>query len=195
MSFKRYLIVLFHLSVLTFLHASGWHDYKLSIDDGYGVFRANTLDISIGIKGGGLILFPRDYAGVGPVQSYYVSPEYILVKNAGRHPRNFFEGDTGEEIDYGKEYFFIIRKSDDQVMGPYSAEEFKQETERINLYNISWIKPKNPNFWRPFLGDLIFISIALPILAIKFFYITIPIVVLVVWWILKVVRSRKNITQ
>ena len=44
------------------LLATGWNDYSLDIGDGYMVFRANSMDVSIGkVAGEGLILYPDDY--------------------------------------------------------------------------------------------------------------------------------------
>ena len=80
-------------------HASGWNDYSLDIGDGYMVFRANSMEVSIGQTSGSLILYPQDYIGVGPVIAYDIKTEFILTKNAGRAPRNLFENDTFENID------------------------------------------------------------------------------------------------
>ena len=84
------------------LYASGWNDYELDIGDGYSVFRMNSMDVCIGTKGGSLILYPSDYKHVGPVIDYQMLEKYILTKNAGVNPRNLFEGDTFEDIDYTK---------------------------------------------------------------------------------------------
>jgi hypothetical protein len=173
----------YRLAFFTFLAstsvcmASGWQDYTLDIGDGYNVFRANSMDVCIGKANGRIILHPWNYAGVGPVVQYINAPQHILTKNFGRKPRNLFEGDSFEEIDPSRSYFFVIAKANDRVHGPLSEEELSQRPEVANLGTLDWQTPKNPNFWRPLLGNLFFLALSIPILAIKFFWITIPAII------------------
>jgi len=173
-------------------HASGWNDYSLDIGDGYMVFRANSMDVCIGRTGGSLILYPQDYAEVGPVIAYDMMNTFILTKNAGRVPRNLFEGDTFENVDYGREWYFLIPKATNEPMGPYTKETFMSVLEEKGIQNVEWVTPRNPNFWTPVLGSLMFIAIAIPILAIKFFYVSIPLIALMVWGIILLIKQRKQ---
>lgn len=176
------------------LLATGWNDYSLDIGDGYMVFRANSMDVSIGkVAGGGLILYPDDYEEeVGPVVAYEMKNEYILTKNAGRISRNLFEGDTFENVDYSQEWYFLIPKTTDKPLGPYEEGEFLGILKEKGINNLDWVRPENPNFWTPLLGGLMFIAIAIPILAIKFFYISIPLFILMAWGIKRLINKRKQ---
>ena len=156
--------------------ASGWNDFTLDIGDGYEVFRANSMDVGIG-KAGHLILYPRDDNSVGPVVRYITTPEYILTKNLGKTPRNLFGGDTAQEIDPSQQFFFVIAKGTDELHGPFSEDEFAKRPEVITLGQLDWQVPKNPNFCRPFLGGLWFLAFSILFLAIKFFWITVPVVI------------------
>jgi uncharacterized membrane protein len=174
------------------VHASGWNDYNLDIGDGYMVFRANSMDVCIGQTGGSLILYPQDYAEVGPVIAYDMRTDFILTKNAGRIPRNLFEGDTFENVDYEKEWHFLIPKATNEPLGPFTETVFLNVLEEKGIQNIEWVRPRNPNFWTPLLGGLMFIAIAIPILAIKYFYISVPLIALLVLGIIRLLKKRKQ---
>ncbi|MCL4473909.1 MAG: hypothetical protein M1539_02960 [Actinobacteria bacterium] len=115
---KRIAIVLTLLLLAPFCLATGWNDYTLDIGDGYDVFRANSLDVCIGKSSGSLILCPSNYDNVGPIDQYITTPQHIFTKNLGRKPRNLFEGDTFQDIDSSKTFYFIIYKANDEVIGP-----------------------------------------------------------------------------
>jgi uncharacterized membrane protein len=174
------------------VHASGWNDYSLDIGDGYMVFRANSMDVCIGRTGGSVILYPQDYAEVGPVIAYDMKNEFILTKNAGRIPRNLFEGDSFENVDHRKEWYFLIPKATNEPLGPYTKTAFAGVLEEKGIQNIEWVRPRNPNFGTPLLGGLMFIVIAIPILAIKFFYISTPLLILTVWGIMHLIKKRRQ---
>ncbi len=169
------------LSTCSIAFGSGWHDYQMEIGDGYSLFRNNSMDVGIGKKDNSIILFPMDYEGIGPVTSYQISVAYILTKNKGRKDRNLFEGDTSEEIDNNKDFFFILQKKDNGVFGPYKEIEFEKVAKEKGIEIKEWIIPKNPNYWRPLLGNLMFIALSIPILMIRFFYITIPLLFFIGW--------------
>lgn len=181
-------IILFSASIC---NATGWNDYSLDIGDGYTVFRANSLDISIGKANGRLILHHADYENVGPVIRYIITPEHILTKNYGRKNRNLFEGDTFQEVDTSQEYYFIISKKSDMVTGPLSEDQFVKRQEVSSLDSLDWKKPKNPNFLIPLLGSLMFIIIIIPILLVKYFWITVPVFIGVVLLIRYLMRNLK----
>jgi hypothetical protein len=170
--------------------ASGWSDFTLDIGDGYTVVRCNSLDVCIGKAGHSLILSPGDYDGVGPVVRYISTPDYILTNNLGRKPRNLFEGDTFEDVDPSKECFFVIAKATDEVHGPFSANEFSGQPEVAGLGRLDWKTPRNPNSRLPFLGALIFLALSIPILAVKFFWITIPVAVGLALLIRHIIKKR-----
>jgi uncharacterized membrane protein len=189
---NRILAILTLIFISGSVHAAGWNDYSLDIGDGYMVFRANSMDVSIGQTGGSLILYPQDYAGVGPVIAYDMKDNFILTKNAGSVPRNLFEGDTFENIDQGREWYFVIPKATNEPLGPYTKEAFMNVLREKTIQNVDWVEPRNPNFWTPVLGSLIFIAIAIPILAIKFFYVSIPLITLMAWGIIRLLKKRKQ---
>ncbi|MHB8858861.1 MAG: hypothetical protein ACYC6Z_05170 [Thermoleophilia bacterium] len=171
---KRIAIVLTLLLLAPFCLATGWNDYTLDIGDGYDVFRANSLDVCIGKSSGSLILCPSNYDNVGPIDQYITTPQHIFTKNLGRKPRNLFEGDTFQDIDSSKTFYFIISKANDEVIGPLTEDEFARRPEVTDLERLNWQTPHNPNFLLPILGSLMFLAISIPILAIKFFWITVP---------------------
>lgn len=183
------LVILLSASVCL---ASGWHDYTLDIGDGYIVFRANSMDVCIGRAGGSLILCPRDHDKVGPVVNYINTPDYILTMNLGRTPRNLFAGDTLEDVDSSQVLFFVIVKANDEVRGPFLADEFSQRTEVIGLGQLDWQTPENPDFWTPLLGNLMFLAFIIRILAIEFFWITIPLIVAMALLIRSVIKKRRK---
>ncbi len=174
------------------IHASGWNDYSLDIGDGYMVFRANSRDVSIGRTSGSLILYPQKRAEVGPVVAYAMKDEFILTKNAGSVPKNLLEGDTFEKADYEKELYFLIPKATDEPLGPYTKTAFFDILGERGIQNVEWVKPKNPNFWAPLFGNLMFTAIVILILAVEFFYISIPLLILACWGIVRRLKKRKQ---
>jgi hypothetical protein len=192
---KRITAILLILLSASVCLASGWNDFTLDIGDGYNVFRANSLDVCIGRADGSLILSPRDHDKVGPIVNYISTPDYILTKNLGRTPRKLFEGDTFQEVDPSHVYFFVIVKANDEVRGPFSTDEFSQRPEVASLGQLDWQIPKNPNFWTPLLGNLMFLAFAIPILAIKFFWITIPLIIAMALLIRHVIKKRRAKAQ
>ena len=192
---KRITIMLAVLLTTLVCHAVGWNDFTLDIGDGYNVFRANSMDVCIGKADRSLILYPRDHDKVGPVVRYITTPDYILTKNFGRIPRNLFEGDTFQNVDPSQEYFFVIAKANDEVLGPFLEDEFMKRPEVTSLGDLDWLIPKNPNFWLPLFGSLMFLVIAIPILAIKFFWITVLMIVAVLLLIRHIRKKRKEKAQ
>ncbi len=186
---NRILAILALVSISGSAHATGWNDYSLDIGDGYMIFRANSMEVCIGQTGGSLILYPQDFAEVGPVVAYDMKSEFILTKNAGRVLRDLFEGDTFENVDYGKEWYFLIPKTTNEPLGPFTKTAFLDAIKGKGIQNIEWVEPRNPNFWTPLLGNLMFIAIAIPILAIKFFYISISLIALMVWGIIRLIKN------
>ena len=156
--------------------AAGWNDFTRDIGDGYAVFKANSMDVGICRADGRLILCPRNHDKIGPVVGYMTTHEYILTKNLGRKPRNLFEGDALEEVDPAQEHFFIIVKATEELRGPYSEEEVMARSEVAEAGAIKWQVPTNPDAWRSLGGSLLFLAFAVPILAVKYYWITIPLI-------------------
>lgn len=175
--------------------AQGWRDYSLDIGDGYHIFRANSMDVCIGKTDGSLILSPRDYNNVGPLYRYLTTPEHILTTNHGRTPRDAFEGDEFEEIDSSQKFYFVIFKENDEVIGPLSETDFLRQPEVAGLGSLDWKTPKNPDFWLPISGSLIFIAISIPILAVIYWWITIPLFIGLIFLIRDIIRRRKEAAQ
>jgi hypothetical protein len=153
------------------------------------------MDVCIGKADGSLVLCPDDHDKVGPVIRYITTPQYILTKNLGRKPRNLFEGDTFQDIDSSREFFFVITKGTDEVIGPLSEDEFAERPEVVSLDQLDWQIPKNPSFWLPLFGSLMFLAISIPILATKFFWITIPVIIVVVLLIRQFAKKWRENSQ
>lgn len=156
--------------------AQGWNDYELDIGDGYHVFRTDSLRVGID-KDRHPLLSPDMYDNVGPLRRHLATPKHIFAMSVGRKPRNLFSGDKFQDIDPTKEFYFIITKGTEAVVGPLSKEDFAKRPEVVSLGQLDWKTPRNPSFWIPLLGTIFFIVLSIPMLAIKFFWIIIPIVV------------------
>ena len=173
--------------------ASGWNDFDLDIGDGYQIVRCNSLDVLLRKTNGPLLINPDEYNKVGPIVRYINTPDYIFTMNYGKKIRNLFEGDTFQDVDSEQSYFFILKKGNDEITGPLSQQEFETRPEVAALMPISWQVPKNPNFWLPFFGMVIFIAISIPILAIKYFWITIPVFFALFFIARYINKNRKQI--
>ncbi|MDD4181422.1 MAG: hypothetical protein PHE87_07320 [Victivallaceae bacterium] len=190
-------LIIFTFAILLLVStcfASGWNDFTLDIGDGYNIFRANSMDVCIGRTGGSLILYPRNYEKVGPVIRYITTPNHILTKNLGKKSRNLLEGDSFQEIDSTMEFFFIISKKSTDIRGPFTKEEFSRLPEVAAIGSLDWQTPRNPNFWLPLLGSLMILSFFIPVLVIKYFWITIPLI-LGTFLILHRIKKRKKKVQ
>lgn len=189
---KRNLVILILLMSASFCFASGWGDYSLDIGDGYNVNRCNSVDVGISKANGKLILYPDKYDNVGPVVQYITTSNYILTKNLGRRPRNAFSGDIFQDIDPSKEFFFIIIKGTDEVIGPLSESEFSKRTEIASLGLLDWRIPKNPSFLFSLYVYLFLMPIAVAILSINFFWITIPVIITIILLLRRHVRIKQK---
>ena len=152
--------------------ASGWNDYILDIGDGYKIVRASSFEVCLD-KGGPI--HPEIFSG--PLCRYITTPKYIFTMNRDISPLN-------------RESYFVVTKGPDEVVGPLSSADFAKRPEVASLGPLDWKSPRNPNFWAPLLGSLLFLVLAIPILAIKFFWIVIPVVVAIL--VLRNVRRRRR---
>ena len=186
--------VVFTIALLLFPlvgNSSGWNDYSLDIGDGFRIVRVNSFDK--GLDGPNQIhIFHRKYPKIGPLVKYYKDPNYIFVKTIGWKYRDLFEGDTFKESDSSKEYYFIVSIEESLTKGPLNQQQFDIELKNIGFSSIDWIKPKNPNFWTPLLGTLMFLAYAIPFLFVKFWFWTVPIATVLIYIIVIWRRKRRN---
>ena len=158
--------------------AQGYSDYRLDIGDDYAVVRCNGLDISICKTDRNIVVLnPRNYDKVGPLDQYITTADYILTRNLGRKLRNIHKGDTFEDVDPSQAYYFCITKGADIVQGPFNQEEFSQLPEVANLGQLDWLTPENPDRWWVYgffiKGLIAFLVVA----AIDSYWISIPLIV------------------
>jgi hypothetical protein len=176
----------------------GWSDYRIQIDPGFEIVRANSLDIDLCRTGGSLVYFHGDYPNVGPINGYVVTPTHIFTRHQGRVPRNLFAGDTFEEVDPTRTFYFVVDKAaastpgrfgffenvkingapvDDgrpaDVFGPFNEQTFLQQPAVQTAAPVRWVEPSNPSVAKPLLGSLIFLAMSAvvlgwPILVLSF---------------------------
>jgi hypothetical protein len=171
--------------------ASGWHDFELDIGDGFSIIRANSLDVVLANSDGIIIHGPYDYEDVGPIIAYSMSGDYIYTKNVGRYKRNLFEGDTFEEVDYGKEFYFIVNKKSESIDGPLTETQFNLMHQELGGFKVKWEKPRNPNFLLPLIGDLMFLVFSFFILAGEYYYVSLPMLGLGIIVIAALLKKRR----
>jgi hypothetical protein len=167
--------------------ASGWNDYELSIDPGYTIYRCNSLDVCLGHNDGTLIYVPADYAQTGPIDAYNVTPTHIFLRTLGRSPRNLFQGDTFENVDPSRQFFFVFDKAKDSLAGPLSLAEFQTHPVVTDHGDTDWTETRNPNVARPLVGGLMFLAMSAIILGWPIL-LAIGVAVLIVF----VLRSRRR---
>ena len=158
----------------------------MDIGDGYQIFRANTQDIVI-IKGDEILL-----GTMGPIVLYQATPEYIFTKHAGLTPRNLFEDDTFYDIDKTISFFYILNKVNDKILGPFPEDKFLQRPEVIALGTLDMKRPKNPNFWTPLLGTMMFLGFMIIFFATKYFWVSIPLFIGTLILVRRVWEKRKE---
>jgi hypothetical protein len=144
--------------------AAGWHDYELPIDPDFKIVRANELDVVL-CHHDRTVLAPRSHVGVGPICAYAVTPTYIFSRHYGRSPRNLFAGDTYENVDMTRHFFFVTIKSGADVQGPFDEQAFLNHSAVKAVAPIQWIEPKNPNIAAPLLGSFYFLAVSVLVLG------------------------------
>jgi uncharacterized membrane protein len=191
---KRFITIPVFLLSASVCLATGWNDYRRDIGDGYSIFRANSFDRGVSYKNSGLI-DPYAFPQIGPVYGYYVTDAFIFARAYGRKMRNLFEGDTFEETDRTEQFYFILKKGENEITGPLLLSEFEVNDVVQQHSPIQWQPPRNPNFWRPLLGSFMFLAIAIPILAIKFFWVSIPVIVVGILLVIKILKRKRKKAQ
>lgn len=145
----RFLLPILLLFLQSPTYASGWGDYRLSIDPDYDIVRCNALDVVLATKNNRVILGPHSFPKLGPIIEYCVTSEYIFTHHYGRLPRNAFAGDSFEEVDASQSYFCITNKQSNSVAGPFDRESFTDQQEVVMTGHISWQQPRRFNFFTP----------------------------------------------
>jgi hypothetical protein len=169
--------------------ASGWNDYELDIGDGYRIVKCNSLEVILTRKDGPILIMPRPNDSVGPIAGYCVTAGRIFTKNHGRTCR--FQGDPGRDIDTTTQFYFIVSKADDKVTGPLSEAEFARHSAVVRTGTIDWKRPRNPNILLPLAGSLFFLTFALPFLAIRYWWVSVPLLFALYYWLVNVRGKRK----
>ncbi|MHC4574182.1 MAG: hypothetical protein ACYS76_08630 [Planctomycetota bacterium] len=188
---KKVLVFIFYLVTSSGVFATGWNDYELDIGDGYSIVRANTFDVML-VRNKRIIVSNHNYGNIGPITHYHKNAKFILLRTAGWKPRSLFEGDEFKKIDSTKTYYFVVKVTDGSVQGPLLGEAFLMHESVISVGNFDWIRPTNPNFWLPLAGTLYFVLLSIPILYVMHWYLTVPITLLVIYWLLKRSRRRRD---
>lgn len=125
--------------------ASGWNDFELDLGDGYKIVRCNPTSSSV-CDSKGMVLCPRaSDEGVGPVVAYIVTPKHILAKAWGRPLDVHFEGDNHDRPVSSHEFFYLITKGSDEVIGPLGEQDFAKRPEVVGLMPLNWKTPENPH--------------------------------------------------
>ena len=139
------------LCACTPARAQAWTEYELDLGNGYELFCNNDTDVGILRKNPGgpfdsYLIPPDSSSGVGPIIEYAVTTKYIFTHNAGLASRNLFQGDTFEDPDYSKNYYFFIDVVTSQVSGPLTLAQFNLQPPVVALSPIKWSIPQNPYF-------------------------------------------------
>lgn len=154
----RLILVLFVLFAAGPAAAQGWHDYELPIAPGFTIYRNNSFEICLGESDGLILICPNDKGLVGPIAAYAVTDTAILTKHFGvtRNKKN----PSIPEGDPDKEFFFLTNRMDKRITGPLSRADWEQRGSP-SLSAVTWVEPRNPNFWLPMFGDLMFLGFVL----------------------------------
>ena len=171
--------------------ASGWHDYELDIGDGYKIYRNNSYDVSVG-DNGGIIFSPYDYNKVGPIWNYSTTNNYIFLKTIGLTGR-LQNNDSIPHFDLGTENYFIVDKSNNDVIGPLTRSELISNKYFRSSKALEWRHPKNPNILLPLFWDIIFVVISIPLLVYKFPFEAIGVLVCLVAIVFVVMKIYKHV--
>lgn len=186
----RYLIGLMLLCCTAPALATGWNDYVLPISPEHAICRANSLDVML-CRDTSIILSPDSYPDLGPIVAFHVGKTHIFTRHIGAKPRNEFPGDTYKELDYSREFFFVVDRQTDSVSGPYAEAQFQVNPHVVQAVPIQWESPSNPNVVLPLFGSLMFLLFAAIILGSPLLVFA-PIVIIVIYNIRRRKRERKS---
>ncbi len=170
--------------------AFGQHDYELDIGDGYSISRTSSLQVYLTKKGKGFLVGPKRTDGVGPVVGYFMTDRFVFAKTLGKRLRDELE--TVGEINYTKTYYFIVLKENDKVIGPLSETQFLDHPFVAGAKPVDWKVPSNPDVLLPLLFSLLIVASVLWLLAVKFYWISVPAVIAVVVIVFVEIRQGRR---
>jgi hypothetical protein len=136
--------MLLSLALAIVARGQAWTEYEVDLGNGYELVRFN--DIDVGITGPSLLFGTNRSSNAGPIVEYAVTRDYIFTHHAGRRRRNLFAGDTLEEVDYTKDFYFTLEVSTGEVLGPFTLTQFNQGPAVAKHSPIQWTRAENPNF-------------------------------------------------
>lgn len=158
--------------------ASGWHDYELGLEHGYAIDRVNTFDVML-TRSDAILVSHHDFPQIGPITHYAQKGKTLFVRAAGWRARQLFEGDMFKEADLTQHFYFVVTDEPPSIEGPLSEAAFNAHAlVTARPPQSPWTKPKNPHFWKPFMGDMAFVVLAIPILCVKYTLGTVPVTLL-----------------
>lgn len=177
--------------------AQGWNDFVLPIADGYQIFKANYMEVCLSRSDGKFLYHPGNYNDTGPIFGFANLPSVIFFRTYGRRERNLFEGDTISDIDSSKIFYFILEKSGDRITGPLPQTAFDGHPLVTPHLPITWVRPKNPDFWRPLAGNAMFLVFSIPFLVfgfvVRFCWVSIPLLIIAIGvFVMRMKRKRQN---
>ena len=171
--------------------ASGWHDYKLALEQGYAIVRANAFDVML-TRNDAIVISHDDFPQIGPITHYAQQGKTLFVRAAGWRARHLFDGDTFKEVDTTQRFYFIVTGETPSVEGPLNEATFNAHNLVMASSPIPWIYPKNPHFWRPLCGDLAFVALSIPLLYVKYALGTVPVTLLLIGLLVRRQKMRKR---
>jgi hypothetical protein len=132
--------------------SAAWSNYRVEVAPGFAVERRSSFLVCLAGPAGRYLTCPDSQPEVGPLVEYAVTGDAIVTKHLGS------QAVVGRpelvQIDPTQEFFFHVRRSDEAVAGPYTRADWQQEEDLPALSSLAWMRPRNPSFWVPLLGDL-----------------------------------------
>lgn len=171
--------------------ATGWHDFELELDDGYAIVRANVFDVML-THDKAILISHHDFPQIGPITQYAQQGHTLFVRAAGWRARHLFEGDTFKEMDLTQHFYFVVTGEPPSIEGPLNDTAFNAHQLVVASAPIRWLRPKNPQFWRPLLGTLAFVALAIPMLYVKYALVTVPVTLLLIGLLIMRRKARKR---
>jgi hypothetical protein len=166
---------------------SGLNDFELDLGDGYKLVRCNPASSSICDSNGTVLCPGADDRDVGPVVGYIVTQEHIIAKAWGRPLQVHFEGDKHDRPVSSHEFFYIIAKGPNQVVGPLTGQDFAKRPEVVELKPLDWKTPEDP---RPQPAPPALWVVFAAVLAARYWWVSVPAILGAVILIVHVRKAR-----
>ena len=119
-----------------------------------------------------------------------MTDRFVFAKTLGKRLRDELE--TVGEINYTKTYYFIVLKENDKVIGPLSETQFLDHPFVAGAKPVDWKVPSNPDVLLPLLFSLLIVASVLWLLAVKFYWISVPAVIAVVVIVFVEIRQGRR---